>query len=344
MAARKRKKKEYAAVVGIVGAADVSLKAAKAHLSDFIEARDGEILWVFPFTENTSKSLEKVMDFLWEEEVEYVLISDGTVDAKDWEEHAQKIFEVEDDPYSALVTEVAGYEAGELGIIFLLDDELDSDVELVEAAMAEGLKCVDLGAGLQELEVEVIEEDDEKSIDVDDEDEEDEEDEVTSAPAAEIPAEVRKLIADGEYDEAADLLKEIDRDDLTDIAEHLGIEVKKGVWASTIAKEVVEELSADEAPEPEVEEADEPEEEEVVEEKPAKKKKKKAEPVEEPSAAVEPETMARPIDNGQVDVQVDIHLRTEVIRAASYVAGAQSSKEAAEFIEVLRDKGIITLV
>lgn len=356
---KKGKKPKYAAVVGLVGSGKVTVKAAKSHLSDFIErfSEDGEILWVLPDTEDVTKSLTAVKNFLWEEEATYVLVSDGTFGDDDWTDNAKTVVEVEtEDVYASLVTEVSGYEAENLAVIFILDEDHDGDVELLEAASSEGLTCYDLTAGLNELELEdaeeeATEEDEDVAEEVESAEEvEDEEEAEEGDTAPAIPEKVQALIDKGKVEQAAAKLTEaMDRDELADLSDQLGVGAKtKGVWAKTIAKNIVEYLSP---------EGDEPEAEEEPEEKPAAKKKTRKTKAEkkatEPEPEVEDEVVAIIDETGpdantgggelaQVDPNFEaLRLRAEVISASSYVAGQKGADEAGKYIAVLKKAGLL---
>lgn len=324
MATRKRKNKpNYAAVIGLVGAGKVSIKSAKSHLSDFIEAQDGEILWVLPHTADSTKSMEKVKDFLWDEDAKYALVSDGTDEDEDWEENAQTVVEVDEDPYAALVTEVAGYEAETLAVMFILDEEHDADLELLDAAQAEGLQCFDLASGVTELELTDVEDEPEEETAADEEAAE----ESSEAP---IPDDIQKVIDKGNFAKAGEMLADrLGNDGVKDLAAEFGLEIKKGTWAKNIGKAIAEHVSGDAEEEPEAE----VEVTEVEPEKPAKKTKKKS------RAAADETVQDVPTEKAAaMPVTVD---RRELVHLIASVASAQGVPAAKEFYKFIQSENLV---
>jgi hypothetical protein len=346
LAPRKRKPK-YAAVAGVAGAGVVPIKTATAAISKFIEKVDGEILWVLPHTSDISGSLTKVKDFLWNEDASYALISDGSLEDEEWEQYAKTIVEVDADVYSALVTEVSGYDVDDLSVIFLLDEELESDIDLVEAASEEELTCYDLKAGMSKLVFGEVEDEDEPE-----DDDEPAESDDDALQLLEVPTDVQTLIESGKLEKAAEKLKDsVSREKLNSLAEEHGVEVKKGTWAATIAKGIVDALAGGDEPE------DEPDDEPEDEHRPAKKatakkatakkstrKAKDPEPEpeddDEPEAEVdvEPEVVAETGSLNSVFTGRDeIALRVEHLQAVAHVAGMKGTTEAKKFSDLARE-------
>lgn len=330
MATRKRKNKpNYAAVIGLVGAGKVSIKSAKSHLSDFIEAQDGEILWVLPHTADSTKSMEKVKDFLWDEDAKYALVSDGTDEDEDWEENAQTVVEVEEDPYAALVTEVAGYEAETLAVMFILDEEHDADLELLDAAQAEGLQCFDLASGVTELELTDVEDEPEEETAADEE--------AVESSEAPIPDDIQKVIDKGNFAKAGEMLADrLGNDGVKDLAAEFGLEIKKGTWAKNIGKAIAEHVGGDTEEEPEEAEEEDP--------KPKSKKKaktEKAEPVKtEPDIEKDVTEVAEELAVAAPAMAGDF-ARHDLVSWVAQVAIAQGVAEAREFYTFLRDENLV---
>lgn len=345
MAGRKRKKQTYAAVIGLVGSGTVSIKSAKSNLSDFIEAQDGEILWVLPHTADVTKSVAKVKDFLWDENANYALVSDATDDDEEWEENAQSTVDVEDDVFATLVTEVTGYEAETLAIMFILDEESDDDLELLDAAQAQGLKCFDLASGITELELAEI--DEEEAAEEDDESEDADEDDESDAPEVRdeppFSAKVQKFIDKGNFARAGEeMAEELGPDGVKELADEFGLEFKKGTWAKNIGKGIAEYLGGAAG-----DGGDPVEEDEEVEEAPAPKAKKKSKKAAEPAPEVDEEP--EPVTEEQLEKAADT-LRpnaeaparalhdADLIYFLAQIAASQGTAEAKAFYTFINDK------
>lgn len=338
-----KKKPSYAAVVGLVGSGSVPIKSAKANLSDFIEAQDGEILWVLPHTADNSKSIEKVMEFIWNEDAKFALVSDGTDDDEEWEENAQSTVVVPDDAdvYANLVTEVAGYKAENLIVMVILDEENSDDLDLIDAAASEGLTTLDLASGLSEIEIETVEEEPEEAEDDDDTSDEDESDAgVHTEPL--FSDKVQKLIDKGNFSKAGEkMADELGNDGVKKLAEEFGLDVKKGAWAKTVGAAIAEHLGSAAGDGDEIEEAEE------VEEKPAKKPKdkkskpsKKAEEVEEETVKdedVDSEVVTEAASNGEPEW----YAKVRTLELLAGVASAQGVPAAKEFYTFAKAKGLI---
>ena len=348
MAAAKKRAKTYAAVVAVAGAGTVTKKQAKTHLSDFIEAVDGEILWVLPIGADVTKSLTMVFDFLWAEEARYVLVTDEDGADQDWVDNAESVVEAEDTVTAALEV-VAENDAEDKRVIFLLDEEHEGDLDLLESAMDAGLKCLDLGAGLAELEVEDGDEEDEpEEEDTGDEPDEDEESE--EVVEVELPPKVQKLLDKGDAEGAAlQLAEEFSSSEVRELADEVGVTYKKGAWAKTIAKDIIDAMISGEAPE---EEAEEPEEApEPAPEKKIRKRTPKAEAAPEPP--VEDQSEGEMLDASGVGTPVTGELavvnpqyeadryRVELIGAAAHVAGQKGATEAKKFLQALSEFGLL---
>lgn len=342
MAGRKRKKQSYAAVIGLVGSGTVSIKSAKSNLSDFIEAQDGEILWVLPHTADATKSLAKVKDFLWDENANYALVSDATDEDEDWEENAQTVVEVDENVEAALITEVAGYEVDTLAVLFILDEEADADLELLDAAQGEGLKCFDLSSGITELELaeveDVAEAEEDDESDAVDEDDAEEEAEVRDEPP--FSEKVQKFIDKGNYVRAGEkMAEELGSDGVKELADEFGLEFKKGTWAKNIGKGIAEYLGGatdDDA---------DPVEDEEVEEAPAPKAKKskkstKAEPDEEPEPVTEEqiEKASETLKDRPVAAEAPSLHDADLIYFLAQIAASQGTAEAKAFYTFINDK------
>lgn len=348
MAAKKKRSKKYAAVVALAGGGKVTKKQAKTHLSDFIESVDGEILWVIPVSDDTPKPLAMVSDFLWEEEARYVLVVDEDGADEDWTENAERVVEADEDIYAAAIAEAGEADADDNRLIIILDEDSDDDVDLVEAAMDAGLSCYDLASGLAELD-EVVEEDDDDDEAEDaeeesepeeaDEDEGDEEDDVTEI---ELPAKTQKLLDKGDAKGAAlKLAEEFSSNDVRKLADKVGVEYEKGVWAKTIAKDIIDRLVHEDGD-------DEPEEAPEPEEKPKKKSSKKAskpepEPEEEVKYPDTDEGDPRLSEGGGETVMaapVTLH-PAEVLHVLASITNAHDLKTAKDFHKFAKDQGLI---
>lgn len=347
MAAKKKRARTYAAVVAVAGAGTVTKKQAKTHLSDFIEAVDGEILWVLPIGADVTKSLTMVFDFLWAEEARYVLVTDDDGADQDWVDNAEVVVEAED-TYSAALEVVAENPAEDKRVIFLLDEEHEGDLDLLESAMDAGLKCLDLGAGLAELEVEDGDEEDEpEEEDAGDEPEDEESEEVVEV---ELPPKVQKLLDKGDAEGAAlQLAEEFSSSEVRELADEVGVTYKKGAWAKTIAKDIIDAMVSGEAPE---EEAEEPEEApEPAPEKKTRKRTPKAEATPEPAA--EDQSAGELLDATGVGTPVTGELaavdpqytadryRVELIGAAAHVAAQKGAAESKKFLQALAEFGLL---
>ena len=334
VAAKKKRSKKYAAVVALAGEGKVTKKQAKTHLSDFIESVDGEILWVIPVSDDVSKPLSMVSDFLWEEEARYVLVTDEEGADEDWTENAESVVEADEDIYAAAIAEAGEADADDKRLIIILDEDSDDDVNLVEAAMDAGLSCYDLTSGLAELDEVVEEDDDEEDAEEEaepedaDEEEGDEEDDV--AEEIELPAKTQKLFDKGDAEGAAlKLAEEFSSNDVRKLADQIGVEYEKGVWAKTIAKDIIEKLTYEEEPEEEVE----PE----PEEKPKKKSSKKASKP-EPEVEAEPE----PEDTVAMTQAAPMSVHPEaVLNVLTAITNAHDLKTAKDFYKFAKDQGLI---
>ena len=332
-----RRSKRAPSPVALVGSGKVAEKAMKQHLSDFIEAQDGELLWLIPFSENSGKSLDAAIDFLVEENATYAVISDGTLEDEDLEKYAQDWTELESgDPHEAVIARASEDDTA-VGVVILLDEQLDSDLDLVEAAAEAGLTTYDLCAGLQVVE---LEEADEPEAEDPDEDEASAEpepaDEPEVAAPADIPSEALDAISAGEGDEAVEILKKLSREVLVKIAEGVNLDVPKGTHRKTIATDIVKELLSDGARE---KAEPEPEDEPAPKTKPSRKSKPEAAP-ETPSAPEEDGPVPAPAETGRAAPALSVGA-SDLILLLRDVTLAQGTAEAKKFLQLLRDEELL---
>lgn len=345
--ARRSKRKVLAA--GVVGAGKTSVKAMKQHLSDFIEAQDAEITWVLPFSDNSSKTMEQVIDFLYNEEATYELVSDGSVEDDDLYGYSSEFIELDEgeDSHMGVIARVAEFDDN-AGVLILLDEALDADLDLMEAAQEEKLEVFDLCTALAPLTLE-----DAAPPEPDNEGEAAEEaiaaesdEDAPSASGVTMPDDVLTAISAGEVDEAVALLKALDKDDLVELAEEAGLagpsegdDPWKGIHRKTIAAELVGVL-AEGAP------AEEPEEEAPAPKKRASKKTapkaEDPEPVEDESEVqdVPAEKLAQSPNQGSVNghPRLDPHHLVSVLSKVYVEKGLAETKK---FYSLLEEKELV---
>ena len=335
MAAKKRAK--LAAVAALLGGGEVPKKAAKAHLSDFIESVDGEVLWILPAGDDTTKALDAAVDILYTDEVRYVLVTDN-LDAVDEElrDEADRVVEVED-LHSGVLAELLETSAEAKTAIFILDEELESDLELLSEAGGAGVECLDLASGLAKLEVDEVEDDepsDEPEDDGDEESDDEPEDEPEPAPSAPVeaeptelegverlPEEVQELLKSGSPEDAGLKLAELlSAKEIRTLADGLGVGYEKGVWAKTIAKDIIDSLIYSEG------------EDEPVEDQSADL------PDAEPAEPVKVEgSLNRAKADPTPPTSVPIHPEV-VISAVTQVAVHRGVAEAGEFLDLIQER------
>lgn len=343
----RRSRRSASLNVGLVGAGTASAKSIKQELSGFIEAQDTEITWVFPLSEDTPKPLQTAVEFLYEEGASYVLIDDGTTEDADLTENAQEVVEAED-AQAGVVAYIAKAE-GESLLVILLDEEHDGDYDLLTATSDEGIRIKDLASAMIEIDFVDVE----GADDAEDEAEGDEGDgdDPADSDALGLPEDAAAAIEAGDVEGAVDILKELSKSDLAEIAEGLGLEVAKGQHRKTIADDIVGYLvSGVQSP------SDEDDDSEVTEEvvdvaeveaevKPARKGRQPAAEgsgtanVSLPLAKVE-ETVKDPDVPTQNNGYVAERNRAEVLHALATVAAAKGAAESEKFLKVLQDANL----
>ncbi|MFN2347130.1 MAG: hypothetical protein ABR616_15635 [Dermatophilaceae bacterium] len=297
-----------------------------------------------------------VADFLWEEEARYVVVVDVDFEDEDWTENAERVVEAED-IYAGVIAEVAEAEGESKTVIFILDEELDSDLELLESAMDAGLECLDLASGLAKLDVQDSDEEDE----VEPEEDADEDDEEEAMAEVELPPGTQKLIDAGEFEDAGlKLAEELTSPKVRKLADEVGVTYEKGVWAKTIAADIIaklfpesveEEVAEDVTDEPQ-EAAEEAEDVPEVDDtpKPKKRASKKQEPVEEPATDEgvltglgddDPRLAQSMAQEPTISVS-DARFREIAIINAAHVAGAKGTGEAGKFLDLLKSHGLLS--
>ena len=330
MAAKKRAK--LAAVAALLGGGEVPKKAAKAHLSDFIESVDGEVLWILPAGDDTTKALDAAVDILYTDEVRYVLVTDN-LDAVDEElrDEADRVVEVED-LHSGVLAELLETSAEAKTAIFILDEELESDLELLSGAGSAGVECLDLASGLAKLEVDEVEDDEPSGESEDEPDEEsDDEPEAEDEPAEldgveRLPEEVRELLKSGSLEDAGLKLAELlSAKEIRTLADGLGVGYEKGVWAKTIAKDIIDALIYNSEPV-------EDQSEDLPDAEPAESARKFLTRV-----AKEEGSLNRAKADPTPPTSVPVHPEA-VINAVTQVAVHRGVEEAGEFLDLIQER------
>ena len=328
--ARRSKRTQPEIAVGLAGSGKVPKKAAKEHLSEFMEAQDSEILWVLPYSTEVPKSAQAVVDFLWEEGAKYILVSDGTAEDGDLEEASSEVIEADEDAHvdEAVLDALLNTEAGEQSLIFLLDENSEADVALVEAAVEHGVVARDLCMGNQVLDVQDADEAPAEEAEDAEEDEPEEEEETYGLDA--IPDEITDLINDGEFAEAGErLASDLGKDRVKELGAELGLDFKPNAWAKKVGEKIARHLAGDSEEEPE------------PEPKAAKKKstKKKTEPKDEtPEKEPEQDTEDRQLVaaapmNGRANV--------DLLHILAAVTNASGVDEAREFLKFIREENLV---
>ena len=347
--ARRSKRKVLAA--GVVGAGKTSAKAMKQHLSDFIESQDSEITWVLPFTEENSKTMEQVIDFLYNEEATYELVADGSVEDDDLYGYSSEFIELEEgeDSHMGVIARVAEHDES-AGVLILLDESLDADLDFVEAAQEEKLDVFDLCTALAPLTLEDASTPDNEGDSAEDAIAAETDEDAPSAAGVDIPDDVLAAVSAGEPDEAVTLLKALDKDDLVELAEDAGLagptdgdDPWKGIHRKTIAAEIVGVLSEGASDDGPAEEDDEPEEEAP---KPKRRESKRGtsakvnapEPEDEPGAPVVVEEKLAQSANQNGRPRLDPHHLVGVLSNVYIEKGLAETKK---FYGLLEEKELV---
>ena len=367
MAAAKRKRtpKSYAAVAAVSGAGKATPKQLTAAVTEFIESVDGEILWVLPDGDNT-KSVDRVVDFLWDEQASFVLVTDDADELEDdFRDGAEDVVEVDEtsEVDEELVTQVVERADGdtEKFILLVLDPEHEGDQTILGAAFDAGLTALDLSSGLIRLEEaedddgeDAAPESEEQDAPDDDDDDDDAPDVPEDAPVTKLPDEAREAFNDGNYEVAADALAEaLKGPKIKKLAAELGVAVEKGQWAKTIAVNIIDKLAGTATvDEPREDAEDAPAKEEPKKRAPRKQRgSKETEDVASPPATSE-ETQHAIVTYDAENVAKEAPattsqgrefayaLKVEVIRAAAYVAGQKGTVEAKKFLDALETRAL----
>lgn len=341
-----RRSKREPKPIGLLGSGKVTAAAAKQHLSDFTEAADSDLIWLLPFSEANTKSMNATIDFLYNEDVTYVLVSDDTVEDEDLEENASEVVTVSD------AEELAAEMVTRLGasdppgtLVMILDESQDADLDAVEAAVSAGVTALDLAAGMHTLEFE----DEDVPATTEPEPEPDPVDEAASSGAEEdapmeMPEDVLAELEAGDAQAAIDLLKKLERDVLVELAEAQGLVVEKGIHRKTIAENLVGLiLGGDSDPDPDPE--------------PPTPKPKKAAPqptADAPSAApAAPEAAPQAVPPAAVTeaeeaapVVPDVlgapdEMMYVIIANTAQVVAARGVEDGRAFVRMLRDEGLL---
>ena len=336
----RRSKRTPATPVALVGSGGLAIKAAKTHLAEFIE-KHGEILWFLPFSEDNTESHDAVVDALVEEGARFVLVSDDSIADDQIEEAAEGIEGAEGDAHRGAI--LGASEAREDGgpypaVLSLVDEAMESDLDLVELASTHGMDTFDLCAGLGR----VVLGDDADTVSDGPEEEEEEQDEAPEEPKLApvagsffgVPDEVLEAVSAGDIDTAAEELKKLPRKDLVEVAASYNLEIAKGTHRKTIAEQIVEALMDRDAIEPEKPQekpkrSPRPEAAPEAEEAP---EEDQSEPVVEDPALTDEETALTEGAWGGLDSLVFI---------LKDVAVAQGLEEAREFLEFLREEKLV---
>lgn len=328
----RRSKRKSGLTVGLVGSGKSPAKAIKQHLSDFVEAQDGEITWVFPLTENSPKSLTTAVNTLFEDEAVYGLVVDGTTTDEDLSEHAKFEEEHEEDAHLGVIEHLKEVE-GDTKLIILLDENQESDLDLLDAADEAKIEVLDLCSALAVIELESTDAADEPEDEDEDEpeaaeDDADEEEETSEGDDLPVPAEALKAIEDGDADSAITLLKAFTRENLVSIAEKVGLDIPKGVHRKTIATDIVGKISEDLGGGSSDDAADEPED--APEETP-KRSRKKAGP--EETSEPEPNEGMTKVSEVKHDPSVSGEVHPRVVEMLAGIAASNSTEEAEKFFK-----------
>lgn len=351
MARRSKREKNVPVAVGLAGSGKMPKKAMKEHLSEYIEAQDSEILWVLPYTDSTTKPLQNVMDFLWDEDAKFALVSDGTAEDEELEDAAEYLIEADDAAETSVVAHLAEMAADKKALILLLNEDDDADTDLAADAAEKDIQTFDLCSGMNEIEVrdedDVPEEEAEEEAAEEPEEaaEETEEEpgnevvELDSTALSRVPESVMSLVVDDELDAAAGKLQaELSKNEIKTLADEVGLEIPKGQWAKTTAQQLVGIIADSGVEAPEV--PDEAEVEAEVEASP--------EPPEEPVAARPPSPRRPPEEasNTAEDVPVKTNgyapLRgRDVVDILAQITMAKGTAEAKKFYEFLTESELV---
>lgn len=341
-----RRSKRTPAPVALVGGGELSEKALKQHLSDFVESQSGEILWVVPFSENSSKTFDAALDFLVEEGASYRVVSDDTLEDADLEKYsAEWTVHQGEDAHALAVQGVAEAETN-LGVLLLLDEKLDSDLDLLQLAANAGLAVFDVCAGLQRIELETS--DAAAAPEAGEPEETPAEVAEPSTPAVGgMPEEALDAINAGETADAVNVLKALSKDDLVALAEAQGLEGPgdskdpwKGIHRKTIAADIVDLLSQASADVPAEETDEEPAAAPEEPQKPKKKSTRRTTPEKTPEP-VEERSEAPVQKEGQLAPVRDVEVPTRVIEMLAYVAAQQGTEDAEKFYSFLKSEGLL---
>jgi hypothetical protein len=240
--------------VGLVGAAKPKISQVKAAVVSFLKEVPGDVTWVLPWTEDSTKILRETLDYVYEQDAQYILVTDGTLE-RDEElfEDARRVIEVEDRVYEQVVAEL---EDEGSHLLHLFDEDHKQDIQLVELALSLGATVQDLAQGLAPITFH------------DDGEEEPEpkpkpKKKTRRSAKAEEPAEAPKrsrrakdegetpeppeafleAVEAGDVEAAVDaLLEGLSSPDIRALAALHEVEVAKGAWSKTVARDIAEKL------------------------------------------------------------------------------------------------------